>query len=274
MRALAAAGHEVLHLEERKNQPTVDLLRARGSSALRAFTERYADLAYRTYELPTGLERTVWFVRQVSTADALIVLDGVPEGISEEAGRVQTRHLTKFRWSRDPEVDAPWADFELSPNASSSSVEVHPAVQAQSSSTTERSGILLVAYDDQDLADRTQQALIALNPICLTVGSVAGDPWSATSEVELPDRYRRTRLAIVTGIGDDPFAASRTWLPVASGSQSLAVTTTDHLAGLAQRVSALAASDELALLPPTVDASITAQRLVELVLQRRYARLT
>ena len=73
LRALIAAGHEALFLEERRNRPTVELLQARGSSAFRAFGQHYANLPYRTYELPHGLERTVWFVRQVATADAVVL---------------------------------------------------------------------------------------------------------------------------------------------------------------------------------------------------------
>jgi hypothetical protein len=278
MRALTAAGHDVLHLEERKNQPTVDLLRARGSSALRAFTERYADLAYRTYEFPTGLERTVWFVRQISTADALVILDKVPEGISAEAGRVQTRHLTKIRWSRDPEVEAPWADSVLSPTPSSSTVELGPAVERRILPVSaERSGILLVAYDDQRIADDTRSSLADLNPTCLTVGSVSGEHWTPISEVELVDRYHQARLAVVAGFDDDPFANARAWLPIASGCPAIAIRTASQVDALLERVSALPdTSVTTPALPEASNATVAAQRLVELVQfaqQRRSPRL-
>src|SRR3954447_21704252 len=71
LRALNDLGHETRFLEQRANQPTIDLLRARGSAPLRAFAEDYPDIVYRTYELPMGVERTVWLARELADVDAV-----------------------------------------------------------------------------------------------------------------------------------------------------------------------------------------------------------
>src|SRR5262245_56829189 len=55
LRALNELGHETRFLEQRSNQPTIDLLRARGSRPLREFAADFPDIVYRTYELPTGV---------------------------------------------------------------------------------------------------------------------------------------------------------------------------------------------------------------------------
>ncbi|GIW04893.1 MAG: hypothetical protein KatS3mg059_1513 [Thermomicrobiales bacterium] len=78
MRALVARGHEVIFLEERRNRPTLALLRDRGASALRAFSAHAPDVRYRTYELPTGVELTLWLSRELATVDAVILLEGTP----------------------------------------------------------------------------------------------------------------------------------------------------------------------------------------------------
>jgi hypothetical protein len=260
MRALMAAGHEALFLEERRNRATVELLRARGSAGVRAFAERYGDLHYRTYELPTGLERTVWFVRQVATVDAVVVLDGAPAGVFEEAARLDARHLTRVCWSARGEApEAAWADLRLSPEgaeAAAGTIICGPAVERTTWSTSDaRAGVLVVAYDDQEAAEQAREALGDVDPECLSAGSVSGDDWQFVPEVELPERYGRARAAVVVGAGGDPFARAREMLPLAAGC-------------------AVLNEEDRVELPARYEASKGAGRLVEAVRQARLVRLS
>ncbi|HKG25716.1 MAG TPA: hypothetical protein VKB09_08705 [Thermomicrobiales bacterium] len=278
MRALTAAGHEALFLEERRNRATVELLRARESSAVRAFAERYADLHYRTYDLPSGLERTVWFVRQVATVDAVVVMDGAPEGDSEEAARLDTRHLTRVYWSaRSDPAAAPWAELWLSPEgarAPSRAVVCGPAVERQPvQPDLPRSGVLLVAYDDRETVEAARRALAGLDPECVSAGTVAGDEWPFVPEVALNERYRRARVAVVAGAGDDPFAAARELLPVAAGCPVVAAKDAVDRPGWVADMLARAPLEPVEL-PARYDAAVAAERLVEAVRQARLVRLS
>jgi len=280
MRALIAEGHEVVHLEERRNQPTVDLLRARGSVGLRDFTERYAELPYRTYEMPSGLERTVWFVRQVSTADAVIILDGTPHGVVELAAQLPSRHLTWVRWSSDPDRDTSWASISLVPMAgdaeppedtdgqSSRTTFLGPAVERLTpTSETERSGILLVAYDDVEIAEATRQVLADRHLTCLSAGSVSGDRWQPVSEVALPDHYQGALLTVIVESSANEFAAARTCLPIASGCQTITIRSRSDLDDLKDRIAGhnTVVPDAPTDLPDRFNATVAARRLIQLI---------
>jgi hypothetical protein len=292
MRALTAAGHEATFFEQRKNRATIELLHERGSAPLRAFAARYPDLHYRTYDLPTGLERTVWFVRQAATVDAIILLDGVPAGIVEEAARLDAHHLTRITWSAKPNAaDAPWAEIRLSPartGVAPGTIICGPAVEPSAVGTDgARAGVLLVAYDDLAVAESARAALDHLAPVCLSAGSVGGEAWPFVSEVDLPERYRRARLAVVTGFGNDPFAAARTLLPLAYGCPTIAcsggssdlesagltpIATVSELMARARR--RLAAADLPApAIPDRFAAATCARTLVDAVRRSRAARL-
>lgn len=95
LQALAAAGHDATFLEQRRNRPVVELLRARGAGPVRAFGEQYPDILYRTYDLPSGAHRQVWFGREVATADVVIVLDTAPAGVVEELTSYDTPRIVK-----------------------------------------------------------------------------------------------------------------------------------------------------------------------------------
>lgn len=295
MRALTTAGHQALFLEERRNRATVELLQARGSAPFRAFAERYPDLHHRTYELPEGLERTVWFVRQVSTADAVVLLDGAPAGVFDEAARLEARHLIRITWSaRGDDADTTWADLRLMPITSEPPAGViayGPAVERlPSDAEVKRSGLVLLAYDDGEAANAAREALAADTPECISAGAVAGTDWPFVPEIALPERYRRARLAVVAGAGDAPFAAARVLLPVASGCETIAVPWSNAFGGIAEtvvrgsavaelgdRVASLLDADPTASrveLPAGYDAAIVARQLVDDVRHARLVRLS
>jgi hypothetical protein len=96
LRALSDLGHETRFLEERGNQPTVDLLRARGSAPLRAFTKEFPDIVYRTYELPSGAERTLWLARELGDVDAVVALNDAPPEVLDELSRVPLPRLIRI----------------------------------------------------------------------------------------------------------------------------------------------------------------------------------
>jgi hypothetical protein len=95
LRALNQFGHETRFLEERGNRATVELLRARGSAPLREFAREFPDVIYRTYELPKGLERTVWLARELADVDVAVALDDAPRELTDELARVPLPRLVR-----------------------------------------------------------------------------------------------------------------------------------------------------------------------------------
>jgi hypothetical protein len=95
LRALNQLGHETRFLEERGNRAIVDLLQARGSSPLRVFARDYPDIVYRTYDLPKGLERTVWLARELGDVDVAVALDDAPRELLDELARVPLPRLVR-----------------------------------------------------------------------------------------------------------------------------------------------------------------------------------
>ena len=95
LRALNELGHETRFLEERGNRATVGLLQARGSAPLRDFARDFPDIVYRTYELPKGLERTVWLARELGDVDVAVALDDAPDELLVEFARVPLPRLAR-----------------------------------------------------------------------------------------------------------------------------------------------------------------------------------
>jgi hypothetical protein len=95
LRAISQLGHETRFLEERGNRATVELLRARGSAPLREFARDFPDIVYRTYELPKGLERTVWLAREIGDVDVAVALDDAPGELLDELARVPLPRLVR-----------------------------------------------------------------------------------------------------------------------------------------------------------------------------------
>ncbi len=166
LRALTAAGHDAVFLERRKNEAVVDLLRARGGDAMRAFGRAYPDVRNRTYDLPVGSERSVWFGREVSTADAAIVLDDAPEGIFAEIVAYDTPRLVKVLARTETLRSAPVAEDRFDLILGEGTL---PAVEISAGLPPgERSGVLVVAYEDEVLANRVAVRLSTLRPQLIT----------------------------------------------------------------------------------------------------------
>ena len=95
LRAINQLGHETRFLEERGNRATVELLRARGSAPLREFAGDFPDIVYRTYELPKGLERTVWLAREIGDVDVVVALNDAPLELLDELAHVPLPRLVR-----------------------------------------------------------------------------------------------------------------------------------------------------------------------------------
>jgi hypothetical protein len=93
--ALNKLGHETRFLEERGNKATVGLLQEQGSAPLRDFNRDFPDIIYRTYELPRGLERTVWLAREIGDVDVAVALDDAPGELLDELARVPLPRLVR-----------------------------------------------------------------------------------------------------------------------------------------------------------------------------------
>ncbi len=286
MRALMARGHEVTFLEERRNQPTLALLRDRGAAPLRAFATHAPDLRYRTYQLPAGAELTLWLSRELATVDAVILLEGTPPPICALLSGRPARHLVRISHMTAQGTLLPDPDLVIAPVGSSSERSVlpfGPAVLPVPDPAANRAGMLLVSYDDDHAAVYARAALSQETvPLTLAATGLAHPPnWPFVPEVELQAHYRASRLAVVTGAGASPHAAARALLPLAAGCPVIVVgevaaiphlhNAIAHVApvGLAAAVSALLAADLcVAAVPAAFDATLQADRLVSATMHR------
>lgn len=281
-RELRTAGHDAVFLERRKNDAVVALLRARGGAAMRAFGRAYPDLLNRTYDLPRGAERSVWFGREVSTADAAVMLDDAPPEIFEELSAYDTPRLVKVlaRTGKKVPLPVPEDRFDLVlPDEVCSAVAITPGMPPD-----ERSGVLVVAYGDAEAANAVALALSELRPELITPGDLP-EPWRYQPEAGLPDTYARARLAVVVGRPADPGFAVRALLPMASGCPTLVATppgddipsNLPHSIATRDSVAAAAAGllDRYAAptVPPAFDASRFAADIVERVRRTRAERM-
>ena len=202
--ALAAAGHEVTHLERRGNALLDRQLRRRGSVALRAANARYPEVRIRLHDLPPGRQnRVVWFGTEVSTADAVIAFPGTPDDILELIARFETPHLVR--------IVPTGAEGDM--NLGSAPV-VEPRSPAES-----RSSILVVAYDN------INEPWIDAVPVDLdrlVVGTTDLPGWTYLPEVEVAERYRTSMAALILGAGDHPDTRARLLLPLAAGCSAVA----------------------------------------------------
>jgi hypothetical protein len=217
--ALAAAGHVVTFLEQRNSPALVSLLRSRGSAAFRAFAARYPRIQHRTYELARGWERTVWFGREIGTADAVIALPGTPEPLIPEIAENESPRLVRL-------IDESFGAFPRAitlVRAGSPGLAFGPAVLPLASSHGERNARpAIVAYDDADAAAEAADRLAAESPIRIVTGTAPLPDWQYVPEVDLPETYRRHERVLVAGAGADAGSLARFLLPLAAEATLLA----------------------------------------------------
>jgi hypothetical protein len=289
LRTLTAAGHDAVFFERRRNRATVELLRARGAEPLRAFAARYPDLHYRTYDLPRGLERSVWFGKEIATLDAVVVLDTAPAEIVDELRAYRTPRLLRLlHQTGTADLGALAADFDLLLTSQSApdgdALAIGPAVETPVVQlVSPRSGVLVVAYDDPLQADATAANLGSLATRLITPGALAL-PWEFVPEVALPDLFRAAEVAVVVTSDVSPLAAARFALPLASGCpvlavrgggpplppvlESVAATTEDVVA----RIERHRSTTDIPSVPESMRAEPVALGLVERIAAERAAR--
>lgn len=222
MRALGERGHRVVFLESRNNAPTVGLLKARGSEALRAFARAYPDLHYRTYDLPRGgIESQVWFGREAAIAEAVIVQDVAPEVVRAAFGSFASTHLVKIHQQTLPDAHDPageTADLRLSPEPDDAALAFGPAVLApEDLGLVERSGTLVVDYGGGELSDAMRVAGDEAEAVAAGAGGSAALPF--VPEAALLARYPRLARVFVVDDDESPYALARALLPAAAGAR-------------------------------------------------------
>jgi hypothetical protein len=211
MRALLQDGHQVVFLEPRNSPPFVEALAARGWAPYRDFQTHFADLRYRTYDMPRRSERDVWLSREAALVDAVIVQSDAPDGVFEWLDRVPDAPMLRVLLPIDgakPPIDA--FDLSLSPEQFGPAVNVAPADES-----ADRSGTLVVVYSGSDLGALEREA-------DRIVASGAGAPAGLdfVSEAALPDYYRDFARIVVVDDDDSPFAAARAMLAATSGAET------------------------------------------------------
>ncbi|MGI8475519.1 MAG: hypothetical protein ACR2OO_04000 [Thermomicrobiales bacterium] len=226
-RALVRLGHDVLFLERRRNEATLGLLRARGSAPLRAFDLRFPDLQHRTYDLPNGWERSVWFAREAGTADAIVTLPGAPPEVMEQIAGFDSRYIVRLI---DTDVGLLPGTFPLHrAGDDGEGLAWGPTVEIdQSPATHPRSGLVVVRYEEGDL-DPIAEILRPLGPTVVDLGG--GVKSGVVAEADLPDLYRASRVALLLGVGSSPYALARALLPLAAGCRVLVMPETFPVVG-------------------------------------------
>jgi hypothetical protein len=62
-------------------------------------------IRYRQYEIPQGIHRSVWFGREMATADLVVIYPGSPDGVVAEAAGFEVRQVVRI-WD-SPQSDLP-----------------------------------------------------------------------------------------------------------------------------------------------------------------------
>lgn len=211
MRALSQAGHQVVFLEPRNSRPFVEALAARGWAPYRDFQAHFADLRYRTYDMPRRSERDVWLSREAALVDAVIVQSDAPDGIFEWLERVPDAPMLRIFLPIDgaqPPVDA--FDLVLSPEQFGPAVEIAPIDEFNN-----RSGTLVTMYSVGDLGALEREA----NQIVASGPDTPAGLWFIP-EASLPEFYRDFERIVVVDDDDSRFAAARAMLAAASGAET------------------------------------------------------
>ncbi|CAN5898119.1 hypothetical protein BH24CHL4_BH24CHL4_23120 [soil metagenome] len=224
LRALAERGHQVVFLEERRNAPTVGLLKQRGAAPHKAFDRNYPDVPYRTYELPPQREMDVWLGREASTADAIVAFSGTPVPCFEGLLRLEAGHTLRLMERPAPETGTDHVTEMYVPSSQMTVMPYAPVVSSREVEPADRDiEMLIVAYDDRELA--IGAATVLPGATLLNCGSAMVPDSAFVPEVELPDWYWRARVTVVIDNQGPIENPVRALLPMACGSASVLVYT-------------------------------------------------
>ncbi len=131
--ALIDLGCDVTHLEERGNAWYRAMLETDGSAPLRQFNLDFPLVRYRFYDLLRGMERSVWFGRELSTADLCVVYPGSPDEVTEEIAGFAVPQVVRV-WD-SPDCDLPearrWLFAPIEADADKRAAQVIAAVDAE-----------------------------------------------------------------------------------------------------------------------------------------------
>lgn len=258
MTALIELAHEATYLEARRDPALVALLKARGSEPMRSFTAAYQNLQYRTVDLPESFQAASWAGQFLSTASAAVALTGCPAVIEE--GFRQFREVdVRFLKERAEGAGSVLDDGKIGTPVTS----YQPAVLPQRWDMP-RSGTLLVAYDDAELAHRVADLV---QPDARMVSGSANLPdWEWVAEVDLPERYGRAERVLIVD-GAEAVSPVRVWLARANGAAAWGVSgeTVDSLGDVVVSVNQVGGIDWSQATPLTAeaDARVVARRMAD-----------
>lgn len=264
MTALVELGHEATYLEPRMDPALVELLKARGSGPMRAFLAAHPTLQYRTIDLPEPFQAAAWAGQFLSTASAALALMGCPAVI--EDGFRQFESAAMRFLTEEPEG----AGSTLVEGTKGAGVTPYQPAVLPRTWGDPRSGSLLVAYDDAELA-RTVASVV--RPDVMVVSGMADlADWEWVPEVDLLARYGRAeRVLVVDGGGS--LAPARVWLARANGATAWGIvgeTADEELGDVAVTIEEIGSIDWDVPTPvrADVDSRLVAARLVELAQPR------
>ncbi len=262
--ALGKLGFEAVYLEPRRNGATVGLLSQRGAGPVRQFNSLRADLQYRTYDLPARRETRVWIGQFAATAGVIVALEGTPELLERGAMEFASEDVQIL--VERPELNDDWGRTVVQRfDREEESIGFRPAVMPQTWEG-DRSGMVLVAYDDPELARTVAERVPEARRI--VSGSAELPDWEFVPEIELPPIYGAAAEVLVVDGADRAFAPARVWLPRANGAAAWGVVDGDAWVEAAVSVGAGDLGDvweqEQPGFPERLNANWVAQGLVDL----------
>jgi len=262
--ALGNLGFEAVYLEPRRNDATVGLLSQRGAEPVRLFNSLRADLQYRTFDLPARWEARVWIGQFAATAGVIVALEGTPEMVEGAALEFASEDVQIL--VERPELNDDWGRTVVQRfDREEESIGFRPAVLPQAWKG-ERSGTVLVAYDDTELARAVAERIPAARRI--VSGSADLPDWEFVPEIALPPMYGATEQVVVVDAAERALAPARVWLPRANGAAAWGVVGDEAWVEAAVSVGIDDLQDvwaqEQPELPERLDANWVAQGLVDL----------
>ncbi|MCC6944637.1 MAG: hypothetical protein IT335_08665 [Thermomicrobiales bacterium] len=129
VRALIDRGHDVVFLEERRNDAVIGQMKAEGSASVLAFDESHPDIRYRSYDPPLPRELGVWLGFESSTADLMILLLDAPPALPDVYARLQAPHVVRLH-----EVDGEDGSRLVDTTTGAVVAQYHPLAAAGASS--------------------------------------------------------------------------------------------------------------------------------------------